>query len=186
MNVTKTVSTIFLVPPLKIGKNKLLDNGFINAYIADKQKDIQYKDSVLLLFKPTNLETFRLFTEEQHLKHSFIEDYDYQNGYVVFVYKLDEEFKKDFELIKSGHYSQTSKKFKNLFDRKVEVKKNNKTSYVNSLQHMIFDKSAELLTHWETELQTTLPANLELWEIFDNETETLDINKILNKDERLK
>ena len=36
------------------------------------------------------------------------------NGYVVIVYKLNLKFKNDYNLIKEGKYSETSKKFQDV------------------------------------------------------------------------
>jgi hypothetical protein len=35
-----TITSIFIVPTLSIGKEKLLDNGFVNGYIKDVKRDI--------------------------------------------------------------------------------------------------------------------------------------------------
>jgi hypothetical protein len=37
-----TITSVFIVPTLSIGKDKLLDNGFLNGYIKDGKRDIQY------------------------------------------------------------------------------------------------------------------------------------------------
>ena len=41
MDVKKTVTSIFIVPTLKLKKEYLNNNNFINGYIADLRKDIQ-------------------------------------------------------------------------------------------------------------------------------------------------
>jgi len=52
METTKTITSIFIVPIFSIGKEKLVNNGFVNGFIKDSRRDVQYKDSVYLLFKP--------------------------------------------------------------------------------------------------------------------------------------
>ena len=92
-----------MVPTLGFPRESLRNNNFINAYIKDENLDHNYKDAVYLLFKPDNIDKFREFLEvEQERTKDFIEDYDYEDGYVVLVYKLNAKFKKDFAIIKKG------------------------------------------------------------------------------------
>ena len=67
MSVRKnTISTIFLVPTLKIPKDLLIDNGFINGYAEEESGEHNYPFSVHLLFKPKNLDKFREFLEGEY------------------------------------------------------------------------------------------------------------------------
>jgi len=66
MDIKKTVSSIFIVPTLKIKKESLKDNNFLNGYISDLRKDVQYENAVYLLFKPDNLDRFREFVEGEY------------------------------------------------------------------------------------------------------------------------
>ena len=60
-----TITSIFIVPTLSIGKEKLLDNGFVNGYIKDGRRDAQYENAVYLLFKPKDLDKFREFLDKE-------------------------------------------------------------------------------------------------------------------------
>ncbi len=42
MELKKTITSIFMVPTLAIDKEKLKSNNFLNAYVKDARKDIQY------------------------------------------------------------------------------------------------------------------------------------------------
>ena len=66
MEIKKTITSIFIVPTLSIGKEKLVDNGFINGYIKDGRREIQYNNAVYLLFKPENLDKFKDFLDEEY------------------------------------------------------------------------------------------------------------------------
>ena len=89
-----TITSIFIVPTLSIGKEKLLDNGFVNGYIKDNKRDIQYENAVYLLFKPENLDKFRNFLDNEYERtKSIIDDYDYEDGYVVVVYEINPKLK---------------------------------------------------------------------------------------------
>ena len=142
MNLEKTITSIFMVPTLKIPKEQLLKNNFINGYIKDLNRDVQYENAVYLLFKPKNLDKFREFLDEEYERtKSIIEDYDYPNGYVVVVYKLDESLFEDFKLIREGKYSKTSEDFKKLFPKYISVE-NERGKFKDhlSLQYRIFNK----------------------------------------------
>ena len=74
----KTITSIFMVPTLNVPKDALLNNGFLNAYVGDVDKDIQYENSVYLLFLPKDIEQFREFLDDEYERtESVIEDYDY-------------------------------------------------------------------------------------------------------------
>ena len=98
MDIKKTITSIFIVPTLSIGKERLLDNGYINGYIKDNRKEVQYENCIYILFRPENLDKFRDFLDEEYERtKSIIDDYDYENGHVVIVYNIDDKFKKDVE-----------------------------------------------------------------------------------------
>lgn len=172
-----------MVPTLKVPKDALKGNGFINAYIKDELRDDEYKDSVYLLFKPTDLDKFREFLENEYERtKNVIEDYDYENGFVVVVYQLDKKFKTDFQLIKEGKYSKTSSSFQKLFPKVVKIVKNGLHRDEISLQYRIFNKADELVEFWEDklgiDLKLTVGEDFEVWEGFDESNEILKINKI--------
>jgi len=172
-----TITSIFIVPTLSIGKDKLLDNGFVNGYIKDGKRDIQY--AVYLLFKPTDLDKFRNFLDGEYEKtKSIIDDYDYEDGYVVVVYEINPRLKNDIELIKQGKYSQTSKKFQEIFPKVVKIRKNGLSRDEISLQFRVFNKTEDLVQFWEDKLGIELPEDVEVWHGFFDEFETLDLNKI--------
>jgi hypothetical protein len=101
MKLKKTITSIFIVPTLSISREKLTDNGFVNGYIKDGKRDVQYENAVYLLFKPDNLDKFGSFLDEEHERSKqVIDDYDYEKGYVVIVYELNPRLKDDIELIK--------------------------------------------------------------------------------------
>ena len=180
MSEKKTITSIFMVPTLKIAKNKLSENGFINGYIEDVDKETQYPDSIYLLFKPSDIEKFREFLEEEYSRtKDIIEDYDYPNGYVVVVYKLNNEFSKDYNLIKKGKYSNVSTSFKNLFPEKVTIAtKSGLNKEEISLQHRAFNKTKDLVEYWENKIGIKFPPNQEVWEGYDKEKEILNINNL--------
>ena len=182
MEIKKNITTIFMVPTLKVPKNALKSNGFINAYIKDASREDGYKNSIYLLFKPDDLDKFREFLDGEYERtKAVIEDYDYDDGYVVVVYQLDDKFNNDFELIKQGKYSKTSKEFQKMFPKTVTIVKNNSVRDEISLQYRIFNRAQDLIEFWEDKLGISLKDEYEVWEGWDDLRETLEINKIKNK-----
>ena len=59
MDIKKTITSVFMVPTLKIDRDELRDNGFINGYVHDAGKDTQYESAVYLLFQPKDLDRFK-------------------------------------------------------------------------------------------------------------------------------
>jgi hypothetical protein len=175
-----TITSIFIVPTLSIGRDKLIDNGFVNGYIKDGMRDTQYKNAVYLLFKPTNLDKFKVFLDSEYERtKSIIDDYDYEDGYVVLVYELNKAFNQDFELIKQGKYSKTSKKFQELFPKTMRVHLTTNTFQNKvTLQYRIFNKTEDLREFWEEKIDIKLDENSEVWTMFIEDKETLDFEKI--------
>jgi hypothetical protein len=183
MEIKKTITSIFMVPTLKVPKDALKSNGFINAYIKDVDKDVEYENSIYLLFKPENLDKFREFLDSEYERtKAVIEDYDYEDGYVVVVYQLNEKYKDDFLLVKQGKYSKTSAGFQKLFPKVVTIVKNKVAREEISLQYRIFNKNEDLVEFWEDKLginlQGLLGEDFEVWEGWDELKEILEINKI--------
>lgn len=179
MSEKKTITSIFFVPTLKIGRERLLANEFFNGYIKDAMKEVQYENCVYLVFKPKNLEKFQLFLQDEMTRTSnLIEDYDYGKGYIVLVYKLDTKYLNDFQKVKNGKYSKTSKAFQELFPKTVKVVKGGLQHDDISLQYRIFNKTEDLKQFWEEKLAIDFPEDLELWSIFDEENETLTPEKL--------
>lgn len=168
-----------MIPTLKIPKNLLKNNGFINGYLKDINRDIQYENVVYILFKPKDLDKFREFLNGEYERtKDVIEDYDYEDGFVVVIYKLNPEFKKDYEIIKTGKYSKTSKKFQSLFPKTIKIIKGKSSRDEISLQYRIFNKTEDLIEFWENKLGVYFQEENEAWEGFQKAEEILDINKI--------
>jgi len=172
-----------MVPTLKVPKDALKGNGFINAYVKDNRREDQYKESVYLLFKPTDLDKFREFLDSEYERtKAVIEDYDYEDGYVVVVYQLDNKYNRDFNLIKQGKYSKTSEEFQKMFPKVVKIVKNNSHRDEVSLQYRIFTKAEDLVSFWEEKLgidfKSIVGEDYEVWEGWDEQKEILELDKI--------
>lgn len=174
MELKKTINTIFMVPTLKVPREQLRENGFINGYESDNSQEIPYPNAVYLLFKPKDLSDFRAFLNEEYERTTnIIDDYDIGNGFVVVVYKLDKRYLNDFRLVRLGRYSKTSSDFQNEFSKTVRIMRNGKFADEVSLQYRIFNRTQDLINYWEDKLGTTLNKEQEVWQIYDSEKEIL-------------
>ena len=183
MEIKKNITSIFMVPTLKVPKDALRGNGFINAYVRDARKEDGYDECIYLLFKPENLDKFREFLDNEYERtKAVIEDYDYEDGYVVVVYQLDDKYKKDFTLIKQGKYSKTSLQFQKLFPKVIKITRNGLHKDEISLQYRIFNKADDLISFWEEKLGIDFAEivgdDFEVWEGWDESKEILELDKI--------
>jgi len=179
MELKKTITSIFIVPTLKINRDKLKENGYLNGYMSDVRRDVQYQNAVYLLFQPTNLDRFREFLiNESERTRQLIDDYDYEDGFVVVVYTLDKKWKKDFAFVREGLYSQTSQEFQDDFPKIIKIIKNGLHKDEISLQFRIFRKTEDLRKYWEDRLDMQFTEDMEVWDGFNIENEELDLDKI--------
>jgi len=179
MELKKTITSIFIVPTLKINRDKLKENGYLNGYMSDVRRDVQYQNAVYLLFQPTNLDRFREFLiNESERTRQLIDDYDYEDGFVVVVYTLDKKWKKDFALVREGLYSQTSQEFQDDFPKIIKIIKSGLHKDEISLQFRIFRKTEDLRKYWEDRLDMQFTEDMEVWDGFNIENEELDLDKI--------
>ena len=186
MEIKKNITSIFIVPTLKVPKDALKGNGFINGYIKDLRKEDQYEDSIYLLFRPTDLDKFREFLDYEYERtKTVIEDYDYEDGYVVVVYQLDNKYKKDYDLVRQGKYSKTSANFQKIFPKIVKITRGGLHKDEISLQYRIFNKAEDLVNFWEEklgiDLQEVMGNNFEVWDGWDESKEILEIDKIIEQ-----
>lgn len=168
-----------MIPTLNIPKGALKDNGFINGYIKDSKRDIQYENSVCVLFQPKNIDRFREFLDSEYERtKAVIDDYDYPDGFVVVVYKLDPRFKEDFSLIRRGKYSKTSPAFQKLFPDKVKISMDGLSKEEWSIQYKVFNRSQDMIDYWENRLGVTFSSDQEVWHMFNEKDEVLNLDKI--------
>lgn len=176
----KTITTIFMVPTLKIPRETLHANDFLNGYARDDMRDENYEDACYLLFRPRNVDRFREFLDSEYERtKDIIDDYDHPHGFVVVVYKLSDRFKGDFDLIRESRYSKTSPEFQALFPKVVKITRENGLQMDElSLQVRIFRKTDDLRKFWEEKFQVDLMDHVEFWEGYHEDRETLTKEKL--------
>jgi hypothetical protein len=180
-----TVTKIFLVAPLGIRKEDLERNNFINAYSYDEERETIDEYTVYLLFNPPVPEVFNEFVEREYIRNkNLIRDYDYNNGLSVLEYHIDEKWHEDVDKIKAGMYSSVSEEFKKLFPKKVKINSGIFRKESESLQSRIFRKDSTLKEYWENKTGAYISDDMEVWDGWDKEKETLKINEIIWKGQK--
>lgn len=165
-----------MLPTVGINKNRLKENGFVNAFVIDPYRTTQYQDAIYVLFKPTDFHKFRQFVDAEYDRtDDLVDDYDYEDNHVVLVYNLRPDLKPDFDRVRKGKYSETSQDFKKIFPEKVFLYDTGHTKAEVSVQKKIFIKSPDLRKFWEDRFGMTLPPDAEVWELFTESKETLKI-----------
>ena len=177
--IKNTITSIFMVPTLNIGKDRLRANDFLNGYESDASREETYEDACYLLFRPRNIDKFREFLDSEYERtKNIIDEYDHPDGFVVVVYKLNPKFKSDFNLVRESFYSKTSPEFQALFPKVVKIKVQGLTREEISLQIRIFKRTDDLRKFWEDKFQATLTDNVEYWEGYHKKNEILTNQKL--------
>lgn len=169
----KNITSMFMVPTLKIGRDVLKNNGFINGFISDEVGGTIYEDSIYLLFRPEYPSRYKQFLNREYLRtKAILADYDVSKGFSVCVYRLNPDLKHDFELIRQGRYSKTSDTFQSLFPKEIDIIKDNIKLTELTLQYRIFNKTEDLKLYWSLHHRSYKPGD-ELWHKFIDSKETL-------------
>lgn len=175
-----TASNLFMVPLLSIARYKLNIHGLINSFLINGESEEQLENILYLLFTPPNTDKFNDFIEQEKEESGLVvvSEQDFPPNFVLIGCKLPEEFKEDYKLFWEGKFSKMSKDYKDRIPDKVRMSGGNgKTIAKTSIQHMIFEKNAELRIHWENRLDVVFSDDLELWSIPDPEKETFKLFK---------
>ena len=143
-----TSTSLFIVPLL--GKQIISSDEFVNAFIKDEVRGIDYDRGVYILFKVENKDKFEKFLENERGRGArIIEEHDYPKNHVMVVYQYDKKFEKDVEIILSGKFSKTSPMYQSNITETVKVTKMGVTKNITSFQHSIFKKLPEYIDYWK-------------------------------------
>ena len=75
-----SATNLFITPLLNIGRENLVRQGFVDAFMKDELREIEYERAIYLLFKPQDIRQFNLFVEVQRESNMpIIDEYDH-NG----------------------------------------------------------------------------------------------------------
>lgn len=153
---TKTSTTTFLLPALGLDRDKLNLNNFMNAYYGDYEHEVEYKESLYLLFKDVDNEKFEDLIRYIEVRHKINEVYDVGDNYTIIVVKFPTQFIKEFNHFKDGKFSKFSKTYINSFfpfKKPKEWDSNGKVIKEEyTLFHHIFNKTDWLKDWWTKRL----------------------------------
>lgn len=176
----KFTSTSLFIAPL-LGKKIVPLDEFVNAYIKDEVRGIDYNRGIYVLFKVSEKDKFEHFLESERTRGAkIIEEYDYPNNHIMVVYQYDKRFERDVELILSGKFSKTSSFYQSNISETFKATKLGVTKNIITFQHSIFKKLPEYVEYWQELYGLELTRNDEVWhhykerEVFDQ----LKFNKL--------
>lgn len=171
------VSCVFLLPLLKLNRKKLQAIGFKNSYCFNGEESMVYDNCIHLLFIPIIMEGFEGFLEAEKLRNApIVDEKDYPGGLVLLTYELPKKFKKDYELVWQGKYSQTSKEYQDMFPKTMKVINKDGIEVTEmSGQHMVFCRYQPLRRKIEQELDVELSDTQEIWILPSIEKETFKL-----------
>lgn len=173
MDVFEMTSTnLFIRPLFKIPMKILNSFNFENAYIQDEIKGINYPHSIYMLFRPRDPEKFNDFVEEERKRGFLIDEYDYSDGWTMLVYRYDEKWKDDIELIKIGKFSEVSREYRDEIPNTAGEKEHT----IMSIQYHVFLRTDYIKGMWKEKWGIDFGRHDEVWhhyierEIFSEET----------------
>lgn len=177
----KTISRVFMAPTLGINKLEAQKHGLINSFLKDKSAGIEEDDCIILAFRPADETAFQQFLNSEIKRTKLLlRHYSYPSGLKMLMYNLDPKYAFDYELVKQGKYSKTSKTFQGLFPKFVKVKSLFGVEEEKiSLQYRVFNKTGDLKRFWEKRLEVDFSEDQELWPIMSMEKETFQIDSYL-------
>lgn len=179
----KNCTTIFLLPSIGHTRQELLKYGFIAAYLDDVNHTVHYEEAVYCLFKPPDMANFQALLENEYDKSTtIIEDYDYEGGYTVVVYKILERYLSEYHLFLEGKYSKFSPEYISLFPIEIFIPGPYGPILQHSLHYHIFNRTKDIKVYWEEKVGQTLPNDMEMWSSPNMNEEVLDISLIQKQD----
>lgn len=182
-----TDATRFLLPCFGIPHKKYRELGLINCYLSDNNREPVNETDIFIyfLFKPTGNQNYLLnkmiddFEKKDKDHIVLIEDYDYEGGYIVLVFKFPERFRKDYQLFIEGSYSQFSTEFKDTFPEEKEIGQDEfGVIKGKSLQWMVVHKDIKLKKYQEKKYGICLDDSPEIYHKIIMKNEILSIDEI--------
>jgi len=163
--IKPTKTTEFILPLL--GKMKQWYGPWlINAYLGDFNVDHKYPNSISVLMKYSGKNNYFEKEEKMIGSEHFIDSYDLFKGeFVMYIFRIPEEFLPDYNLIMKGKYSQVSDEAKKLLLLGRGTR---------SPMPYILERHPKMVSYWETELNVKFEKDQEVWSIINIEEEFFD------------
>lgn len=149
-----TKASIFIIPMLGFSRN-YYEPFITNCYIGDGEKP-EYDKHIFILMKFSSDTKYGWLERSMEAHEEFTAKYDLENGkYTMFVFKVADKFKKDFEHFKVGSFSKFSTFLKHEILRLNEFGPD--TNVASALS-----KGKKLRKYWEEQIGAPLPDGSEV------------------------
>lgn len=149
-----------------------------NTFIGDEAYK-QHDNNIFLLYRFYGSKEFLAYEDYLKSNELFVGSYDPDEYHVMYIFKVPEEFQKDYDLFKAGKYSELDYEYKviifsfhNILDPKHRVAK-------------VLFKHPELHQEWEERTGTTIPEGMEVSsipdmskEVYNDSMKTINPNRI--------
>jgi len=164
-----TRSTTYLMPMLGHSVKEFIN--VVNCYMYDESKP-EYDNHIFLLHKfDDDVRSGYLSYEDSLKQHElYVDSYDPNNPHVMFVFKVPEEYQKEYDLFKAGQYS----KFRDSYKRHI-LKFQGGLFQTKKIRQVLY-KSEKLHKEWEERLGVEIPLGQELSSIPDRDKETYKLS----------
>lgn len=191
-NKEENVSTIMLLPVLKLDKSQLdsfYKFGFKNTYLFCSKLTYSF-NVIYIVFQPLEFSyPFYVFLSRMAQNKNFLEAYDIGYKKVLMVYKIPRKFDADYRLFLEGKYSMLSDAYKMCFtlerakrSKNGHLIRNSKGEIVKDYTEFfhIFNRTQKLKDYYRKNLHLDvtfhfdLPDKLELFDIVNKKKEALE------------
>lgn len=142
-----TKTTQFMLPSISVNiKNKIVFKFFVNSYINDVKHEHEYERPIFVLFSVKDFKDkdWEKVYSALILSPNYITDYDCgkqdEDNLVMIVFRVPDEYARDYYLFKKGKYSQFSQQYKEKFPRFVATD-DNKNEPKESIMWQVINKS---------------------------------------------
>jgi hypothetical protein len=175
-----TKTTQFMLYAIGINKNsRLINNYFINSYLDDRGIEHRYERPIFVLFgvKSFKDREWRKVYETLVKTVNYVDDYDCgkqdDRNLVMMVFKVPDEFERDYYYFKRGKYSQFSQAYKDKFPKQLP---GDDGKMKDSVIWQVITKAPELKRELEIEFdleegQLDWPDTKEIWDLPRKERE---------------
>lgn len=181
-------SFLFLLPAFGTTTDRLVKLGIRDTYLRDTHREYDAEHLLFLLFKPLNLELLNQWIDEMDERGLVMDEYDYEEGYVVVVLRFPEKFVEDYVRVMKGKYSKCSREYKKMFPRTIKVRDGGKEINTTTLQVLVFERDKSLKKDMSesfgipmNKLEEELGPDYECWPIVNMDKETLNIVEVIAK-----
>lgn len=179
MKMTPNRSKTYLLPLILEFYNlpDSISHNFVNCFIYDKNS--KHTNCIYLLYKyDIKNQNFTKFEYELSKTEGYVTHYDLKNNLILFVLEFPQDYIDEYNYYKNSDYSKFGNDAKEIILRYYKTKNIPQKVFTKINNILYRDKLLKL--ELEQLLGVKLSDDLELGEIVDDISETIDISKNIN------